>query len=208
MSDIQLDTTLSPTYVSLFGVRIPLVGLPGTVEQYRAAQSRMPAIKRDAPVTHFLTERVIRFAGDPAASAKSLFSTGLPFLLLLQLPLFAAWMRLMYFRQQRLYVEHLVFLLHTHTFFFLLIGCLFFADAAAQTFGARFPSTGRDVAEAILLLVIGAYNLLAYRRFYGQTWGKTLIKGWFLLQGYAFLLLFTSTVAAIVAFLYTLLTPG
>ena len=205
---VALYRAMRKSGVRIFNYYIPFSGLPATVSEYRDAEAQKSPAKRDAPAIHYLKERIIRFNNNPADAAKSLFSSGLPLLLLIQLPLFAAWMRLIYFRQRRLYVEHLAFLLHTHTFFFLVTGFLFLLDAVAQSFGASLPFLDLAGTWAVLLLVVTVYNVLAYRRFYGQGWGKTLVKGWFLLNGYVFLLAFTVGIAAILSLAWTIIAPG
>ncbi len=192
----------------VFGRQFKWDSLPQSPREYRAIESAKSASKRDTPLIHYLTERLLRFRGDPAGSAKTLFSTGLPLLLLIQLPLFAIWMRVIYFRQRRLYVEHLIFLLHTHTFFFLLLGSLFAADAAARSLGTRIPILGLTPTWWLVAGAVLAYNVAAYRRFYGQDWGKTLVKGWFLLNGYLLLLGFTAGVAAVFATLWAVLAQS
>ncbi|MBC8137066.1 MAG: DUF3667 domain-containing protein, partial [Fibrella sp.] len=194
--------------LQFFGNRIQWKDLPETVAEYRAEESKKSAATRDKPILHYLKERLIRFGNNPADSAKSLFSNGLPFLLLVQLPLFAIWMRLIYFRQRRLYVEHLVFVLHTHTFFFLLFGGVFAANALAQSLGTRLPMLDIPVTWLMLTGIVTFYNVLGYKRFYGQGWGKTLVKGWFLLHGYLFLFAFTFSIATLFAILWTLFAPG
>ena len=116
-------------------------------------------------------------------------------------------MRLIYFRQHRLYVEHLVFVLHTHTFFFLLFGTIFAVDAVAQSLGTKIPMLEVPITWLIATGIVTFYNVLAYKRFYGQGWGKTLVKGWFLLNGYLFLFALTSGISALFALLWTLFIP-
>jgi uncharacterized protein with PQ loop repeat len=194
--------------IRFFGRKVEQRTLPSSVTKYREEQESKPIAERDKPIRHYFTERLIRFINSPADSAKTLFSTGLPFLLLIQLPLFAIWMRILYFRQRRLYVEHLVFLLHTHTFFFLLFGVIFAANALAQSLGTNIPMLDMAMTWIMLTGIVTFYNILAYRRFYSQGWGKTLVKGWFLLNGYVFLLAFTFAISATVAILWTLFAPG
>lgn len=196
------------TPVQFFGNRFTWKELPETVSEYRDAELKKPQQKRDKPTLHYLKERLIRFSNDPADSARGLFSSGLPFLLLIQLPLFAIWMRILYFRQRRLYVEHLVFILHTHTFFFLLFGAILAADAIAQSLGTNIPMLRIPATWLMLTGIVTVYNALAYKRFYGQGWGKTLVKGWFLLNGYLFLFTFTFAVSLLFALLWTLFAPG
>ncbi len=193
--------------IRFFGRKVELEKLPQSVTKYRDEQATKPVGNRDSPFKHYFTERMIRFKNDPGESAKNLFSTGLPFLLLIQLPLFAIWMRMIYFRQRRLYVEHLVFLLHTHTFFFLLFGIILAADAVAQVVGKHLPMLDVPTTWILLTVIVTFYNLLAYRRFYGQGWGKTVVKGWFLLHGYLFLLIFTVVISAMMAILCTVFIP-
>lgn len=192
----------------VLGYTFSLDSLPKSVVKYRKTEQNKPIVKRDSPTKHFVTERMILFVNDPAGSARNLFSTALPFQLLIQLPLFAVWMRLIYFRQKRLYVEHLVFLLHTHAFFFLLFGTVLFANVAAKSLGTTVPLLQHGATWLILTAAITIYNLLAYRRFYEQSWGKTLSKGWFLLNGYLLLQLFTASIATLVSLIWTLLTAG
>jgi hypothetical protein len=88
----------------------------------------------------------------------------------LLLPLIAAVMKLMYWRQQRLYVEHLLLLLHNHAFVFLSLSVLMIAahflvsDAWAGTLGV------------VLAIYIAWYLYLSMRRVYGQGWIITLFK--------------------------------
>ena len=205
---VALYRAMRKSGVRFFNFYVPFDGLPATVSEYRDAEAQKPSAKRDAPAIHYLKERVIRFNSDPADAAKSLFSSGLPLLLLIHLPLFAAWMRVIYYRQRRLYVEHLAFLLHTHTFFFLVTGLLFLVDAVVQSFGTPLAFLDASATWGVLLLVVTVYNVLAYRRFYGQGWGKTLIKGWFLMNGYLFLLAFTLGIATILSLVWTIIAPG
>jgi hypothetical protein len=85
-------------------------------------------------------------------------------LIFLLIPVLALLLKLFYIRCKRLYFEHLIFSLHIHSFFFLfLILCLlagFFIH----------------VSVLIIVLVFLIYTLLALRRYYRQSTGKTLAK--------------------------------
>jgi hypothetical protein len=85
-----------------------------------------------------------------------------PKLMFLLLPGFAALLALLYLRQRRHFVEHLVFGLHLHAFAFLLMGLCLLSPTPWVWPGA--------------LLVAGFYLYLALRRVYGQGRGKTLAK--------------------------------
>jgi hypothetical protein len=86
------------------------------------------------------------------------------------LPLLALVMTLMYRRQKRLYVEHLLLLLHNHAFAFLSLSLLMVAtrflvsDAWVGTLGV------------VLANYSAWYLYLSMRRVYGQGWIVTLVK--------------------------------
>ena len=85
-------------------------------------------------------------------------------LIFLLIPVLALLLKLFYIRDKRLYYEHLIFSLHLHSFFFLfLILCLiagFFIH----------------ISIWIIVLVFLVYTLLALKRYYRQSTGKTLAK--------------------------------
>jgi len=85
-----------------------------------------------------------------------------PKLMFILLPIFALLLKLIYFRQKILYVEHLVFSLHIHTFFFLILLLTIF-----------FTNT---YLIGILIFVTLIYLLLSIINFYQQTVFKSFIK--------------------------------
>jgi hypothetical protein len=86
------------------------------------------------------------------------------------LPLIAALMMLLYWRQRRHYVEHLLLLLHNHAFVFLalsvlmILGRFVLSDTLAAWFGT-----------AVSFYTV-FYLYQSMRRVYGQGWFKTLLK--------------------------------
>jgi Protein of unknown function (DUF3667) len=95
------------------------------------------------------------------------------------LPLLAALMMLLYWRQHRHYVEHLLLLLHNHAFAFLaltvlmIVGRFILSDTWARWLGT------------ILSLYMVFYLYQSMRRVYGQGWVKTLFK--FFALGFAYI---------------------
>ena len=75
---------------------------------------------------------------------------------LLTIPLFAALMKLLFIRRERYYVEHLVFALHVHAFYFFATG----VALLISPIGAFSPSL------ALTLI----YTLVAMRRTYERRW--------------------------------------
>jgi hypothetical protein len=86
------------------------------------------------------------------------FLNYLPTLMFLLLPVFAGILKLLYLRSSRFYVEHFVFVLHTHAFIF-------------GTFTL-------SILPPLLLAWAAVYLYLALRRVYGQGYRKTALKYW------------------------------
>lgn len=101
----------------------------------------------------------------------------IPIMMIVLLPLFAFLLKALYFRRKHYYIEHLIFSIHLHTFFYFLGGI-------SMIFEASF-----DVeTEAIRLLVGCVYTFFSFRRVYQQHWWKTIIKILLLFFAYGFLL--------------------
>lgn len=114
------------------------------------------------PVSDFerlLRDRVLDVLENPG-SAWDTIVADLPIAMFLTLPLFAAWLKLMY--RKRFYAEHLVFALHLHSF-------LFFAG----TFLILAPG---GFVDDVITVAAGIYYLLALHRVYAERWARTLFK--------------------------------
>ncbi|WP_158839130.1 DUF3667 domain-containing protein [Polaribacter sp. L3A8] len=86
--------------------------------------------------------------------------------LFILLPLFTLFLRFIYIRRKFTYVEHLIFVFHTQTFFFLLFSIFYLINFFKET--ANYMS--------FFLLVFLLYLYLAMKNFYGQGYLKTFIK--------------------------------
>jgi len=93
------------------------------------------------------------------------------------LPVFTLFVSLLYIRSKFNYTEHLVFVFHTQTVFFILL--------------LLFIILGRIVdsnsVPMIFLPLFLIYLYLALRKFYGQGWFKTIIK--YLILNFSFMIL-------------------
>jgi Domain of unknown function (DUF4286)/Protein of unknown function (DUF3667) len=129
-----------------------------------------------------------------------------PKMMFIFLPLIALVMLVLYLGSGRYYVEHLLFFVHYHSFFFLAGIFILLLDNLATWFAGTRAESAFDVAEGILgvgLFVYVPYYLYrAMRRVYGQGRGVTLVKYGLLGIGYLFFM--TLTVLGLVA--YTALT--
>ena len=109
---------------------------------------------------------VIDFFHDPETFLQQAIGN-LPIAMFFLLPVFAMILGVCYLRRKRFFVEHLVFGMHIHTFVFLM------AAAALLVPG---EATGNWV-KLFFVVVSPLYVLIAMRRFYGEGWGRTLVKG-------------------------------
>ena len=200
LSPLKLYLTVSVLFFLLVSWRTPLGGLvavnpppgskhvglvvgasadplPTTEAQYRARQRALPPGKRDGPIERRLAPHLIRAGQKPSDFIAALLND-IPRMMFFLLPLFAVSLKLMYLRTRRLYVEHLIFLLHVHAFAFLLLSLLVLAQ----------PWVHRPWPASLAGLVLLVYVLAAMRVVYKQGWPKTVIKFGLLFFGYVSLL--------------------
>lgn len=97
------------------------------------------------------------------------FIGNLPIAMFFLLPFLAAALAICYRRRKRFFVEHLVFAMHVQTFSFVVLTAVLLIP---------YASVGVWV-NLILPLLLPLYGLVALRRFYGDGWIRTVIKGWF-----------------------------
>ena len=114
-----------------------------------------------------------------------------PIAMALLLPVFAGLLMLTSLRSRRYYVEHLVFAVHVHSFWFLLAFVV-------------IPLTFITDWFFVLLLLIPVYTVLALKRSYESTWRATAVRAVLLWLPYNSLLL----VALPVLFLLGLFVSG
>jgi hypothetical protein len=81
------------------------------------------------------------------------------------LPVFTLFLKLLYIRRKYTYIDHLVFVFHTQTIFFILLSVYFLI--------ALFGATPQLWLFISLFLI---YLLIAMHKFYKQGYLKTLIK--------------------------------
>ena len=155
-----------------FGGRAP-DPLPHSEAEYDARQKRLPPAVQDPPLARQFVHHVIRAGQSPKMFLNALLGD-IPKMMFFLLPAFAVSLKLLYLRTRRLYVEHLIFLLHIHAFAFLLLTPLLVAHP--------------DWAVLAVCLALYVYVLVAMRVVYKQNWGKTLVKFHLLVIGYVVLL--------------------
>jgi hypothetical protein len=107
----------------------------------------------------------------------------------------AGFMHLLYWRQKRYFSEHLVWLLHLNSLTFVLSPLIWIADF--------FDSEAVTAAVLIPLFVITFIApFIALKRYYKQSWGKTLVKSVIFQFGYVFIDIIAFTIGGFISFLF------
>ena len=109
--------------------------------------------------------------GKPLAKA---FLGNAPKMMFLFLPLLAALMQLAYWQPRRLYVEHVVFSLHTHALLFTGFSLIMALGAIAAFWPGA--ATATVLARALIVFWLAVYPYRAMRAYYGQGRWWTLWK--------------------------------
>jgi hypothetical protein len=151
-----------------------------------------------------LREACRKIVSDRQGFGRALFDN-IPKMMFIFLPLIAAVMWVLYLRSGRYYVEHLLFVVHFHAFFFLVGIVALLLDLLAALLSGR-AAGGIEALQgllgATLVFYVPWYLLRAMRRVYGQSWWKTLPK--YALLGLAYLMSLVLTGLGLLA--YTALT--
>ena len=116
---------------------------------------------------------------NPKLAINKFFSLA-PQMMFLLLPIFALLLKLLYIRSNRYYMEHLIVALHSHTFILQMLVVYLAIDLLQQSIGWNWLATGLVLAglETAIFWWIPLYLLLCQKKYYQQSWGKTLLKFW------------------------------
>jgi len=96
--------------------------------------------------------------------------------MILLLPMFALWLKLVFIDRHLRYTEHMVFALHLHAFWFAM---------------TALALVGHPLVAALALLAVPIYTQLAQQRVYGGRWWLGLLRSAMLIT------LYSSTVAVV-----------
>ncbi|MFD2530166.1 DUF3667 domain-containing protein [Polaribacter marinaquae] len=92
------------------------------------------------------------------------------------LPLFTLFLKLLYVRRKFTYVDHLIFVFHTQTVFFMLLTIVYILSFFMKVENA-----------SIFILIFLTYLFLAMKKFYNQGYIKTLFK--FLMLNFVYMIM-------------------
>jgi hypothetical protein len=160
-----------------------------SVEQYDSVQRTLPASERANWIERMAKHRDIelhnRYGNNREAMIKDLiehFMHTFPYLLFVSLPLYALYLKLLYWRHKEFYyVNHGIFLIYLYIFTFIILLVYFGLTKIQKSLDWGWLGW----VEAILLCSGIYYAYKAMRKFYGQRRGNTLLK-FFILNTFAF----------------------
>jgi hypothetical protein len=135
-----------------------------------AANARINGMVGDAK------ENITRIQKDPNL-LKDAFLSNVPTTLFLLLPLFALLLKVAYVFERRIYMEHLIVALHSHSFLCAGLLLVLLLDAlAGWTAALSWVSVPLGWIEFAVIAWMPVYLLLMQKRVYGQGWLMTLLK--------------------------------
>lgn len=151
-------------------------------------------VQNDLP-PNFFYRKLLRQSGrilnGEINSFGNFFNQAISYGMFLLMPLFGFLLLLFYRRQQKFYVEHLIFSIHLHSIAFIF---MFFSTLVDILMG--FKALG-----LIFNLIFMIYGLIALRNVYQESWIKTTAKFLGLLIVYGIFLATTLSVIALIAIL-------
>ncbi|CAN5419744.1 DUF3667 domain-containing protein [soil metagenome] len=134
----------------------------------------------------YLARQGIKIANERDENIYSYLVKNASLMMFFLLPFFALILKLFYLRRKRLYIEHITFTLHIHTFLFFILILALIIDYFWPNYWVF------SIATYIILI----YFLFSFKHFYQQKWVKTIFKIALLAVSYffTFLIFFIGTV--------------
>jgi hypothetical protein len=159
--------------------------------------------KSTTPFEHWIEARAKEKMGEHGTKMGLFISTlfsNLPYMMLCCIPLFAFVLKVLYVRRHIFYIDHLIYALHIHTFFYTAVMLIVLA-----TIGLNRFAPGPIAGWMIVLLWIGFVTqiFLSIRFVYRQGWFISIFK--FLFGGFAYFIVLVLALA--VTFFATLALP-
>ena len=152
---------------------------------------------KDGPKTPFeawIEQRIKDRIGEGGTKAKLFVETlrsNLSTMMLFCVPLFAFVLKILYIRQKRFYIEHLVYALNIHAFFYLAVILIVLASMGLNQW---IPGTPQVLLTLLLCLLMFVQIFLSIRRVYRQGWFMSAFK--FAFGGLIYLFVLAFGVAA------------
>jgi Protein of unknown function (DUF3667) len=146
------------------------------------------------PFEAWLEQRIKDQIGENGTKAKLFVETlrsNLSTMMLFCIPLFAFVLKVLYLRQKRFYIEHLIYSLNIHAFFYLAVILVVLISIGLNRW---IPGTPQVLLTLFLCLLVLVQIFLSIRRVYRQGWFMTTFK--FAFGGFIYLFVLAFAVAA------------
>lgn len=171
----------------------PPAGVAQSMAQLKLSPEHAARLAEKPAWIQRIVHHVLAYKSNPQTFFTDMIGK-LPGMMFVLLPLFALFLKLLYIRRRRYYVEHLIFSFHFHAVIFIAAIAFLAAYALTEHFGL---SAVNDKLAFWLWLYLTLYLIMAMRKVYRQGWIKTLLK-WSMLAccyGLALVVAFTTTMA-------------
>jgi hypothetical protein len=159
--------------------------------------------KKSTPFERWIEARAKEKMGEHGTKMGLFIATlfsNLPYMMLCCIPLFALVLKVLYIRRRIFYIDHLIYALHIHTFFYVGIMLIVLATIGLNRV-APGPIAGWIIALLWIAFVVQIF--LSIRRVYRQGWFVSSFK--FLFGGFVYLMVLLAALVA--TFFATLLMP-
>lgn len=134
---------------------------------------------KDGPKTPFeawMEQRIKDRIGEDGTKIKLFIETlrsNLSTMMLFCVPVFAFILKILYVRQKRFYIEHLVYALNIHAFFYISVILVVLISIGLNMW---IPGTPQVLLTLLLCLLVVVQIFLSIRRVYRQSWFMTAFK--------------------------------
>jgi hypothetical protein len=159
--------------------------------------------KSSTPFERWIEARAKEKMGEKGTKMGLFISTlfsNLPYMMLCCIPLFALVLKVLYIRRRLFYIDHLIYALHIHTFFYAGVMLIVLATIGLTHFA---PGAIAGWLIALLWIAFVTQIFLSIRYVYRQGWFFSLFK--FFFGGFVYLIVLLAALA--VTFFATLVLP-
>jgi hypothetical protein len=160
--------------------------------------------KSSTPFERWIEGRAKEKMGEHGTKMGLFISTllsNLPYMMLCCIPLFALVLKLLYIRRRLFYIDHLIYALHIHTFFYAGVMLIVLATIGLTRFA---PGAIAGWLITLLWIAFVTQIFLSIRYVYRQGWFLSVFK--FLFGGFAYLIVLLAALA--ITFFATLVLPS
>jgi hypothetical protein len=129
----------------------------------------------NGPFGNWLEKRVKEKVGEDGTKVQlfgDALRSNISTMMLFCIPLFAFVLKILYLRQRRFYIEHLVYALHIHAFFYMAVLVTAFGAMAVKQVA---PTLEKSFIWLCVLAIV-AQVFVSIRQVYRQSWLRTTFK--------------------------------